>query len=126
MRTRLHDIKNTNIYAEGQTANRPLRSKGPETDICHGGISCTTSHVSLTTRTYKFRGLVSIEGGVDDAVLQHFSGGRLPTHVQAVCGGVVNLDVLGRGPHHCYRHEREQYHKTKDSKRSEWLEWLKR
>lgn len=67
-----------------------------------------------------------MEGGVDDAILQHFSGGRLPAHVQGVCGGVVNLDVPGRGPHHCFRHEREQYHKTKDSKRSEWLEWLKR
>lgn len=77
-------------------------------------------------RTYRLRGTGSRERGVGDAVLQHISGGRLPAHIHGVCGGVVNLDVLGRGPRHCFRQEREQHHKNKDSKRGERLEWLKR
>lgn len=67
-------------------------------------------------RTYRLRGIASREGGVGDAVLQHISGGRLPAHIHGVRGGVVNLDVLGRGPRHCFRQEREQHHKNKDSK----------
>lgn len=71
--------------------------------------------------THRLRGTDSGEWGVDDTVLQDFSGSWLPAHIQGVCGGVVCLDVPGRGPHHCCRHEWEQNHKMKESERGELI-----
>lgn len=46
--------------------------------------------------THRLGGAVSSQGGIDHAVLQDLTGGRLPARIQGVCGRVVNLEVSGR------------------------------
>lgn len=51
--------------------------------------------------TYKFRRSDSSKGRILNTVLLHLTGGRLPPDVEAVWGGMVNLDVPGWSARNC-------------------------